>query len=310
MPYAYDYLLTGATGQIGRYFLRELLGKGKIAVIMRRDNALAAAQELQKVAQKQPLEGVDVILGDLNDCNLPVTKHIINAAAYTTLANVDHGRYWEDNILPAVRLAHHAETTGAVLHQMSSIAVAEFRKDKLTEDKDPIPNTNQLHYSISKCMVELAVRAVSKRAHIYRLGDVIPPMANMESDWRRNHWLPILFMCGKEGFSHAPPDYGIWLADTAELAKAVVLLTSCDEPRYHVLGHLYHWKEFKGWALDRQTKMRAMGHWMTEIILHGPDGNDVDGTLTTQLLASKGFSWTTQGDTYWQAFAKQSMIRR
>ncbi len=307
----YDVLLTGASGQVGRYLLQELLAFGSVAVVMRRQSVLEAKDELRRLTG-EPLSGrfndVDIILGDLNTCELPDAEHIVNAAGFTSLSGPPSA-YWKDNIMPAIRLAHHAVKTGGQLHQLSSVAVAEFRPDILRETSQAIPDERQLNYSTSKVFVELAVSAISSRSQIIRLGDVVPPIDRLSTDFRRAHWLSILFSSGPCGFDWARPDYTVWLADARELARAVRVLMDAPGRCYHALGKRYGWRFFRQHAVPTTLPRPALARWMTNIILHGPEGSEVNEDVTYQALAKEGFEWSTLDAKYWAAFAKRSVRR-
>ncbi len=312
----YKYLLTGPTGQIGRYLLRELMNvKGSVAVVMRRQTRGQAENDLMKALGPlchDEMPDVGITLGSITSCNLPEAEHIINAAGCTNLGHTLPTVYWNENILTAVRLAHHAKKTGASFHQLSSVAVAEFRPDLLTEDKVAFPDTRQTDYATSKVLVELSVASILPEAQFLRIGDVVPPISAMETDWRRSHWLPILFSCGKPGFQFAPDDYGVWLADVSELARSIMLLVNYPGGRYHLLGNTYCWSELRGHALEMEREgqiLSPMVKWMTDIILHGPEARMVDDDKTRKLLGKEGFTWHKLDATYWKAFAERSVRR-
>lgn len=302
----YDYLLTGPTGQVGRYLLRLLTQLGSVAVVMRRCSVQAAWTELETLGLDMKSSNLHIILGDLNTCELPSARHIVNAAGFTSFA----GRptdYWKSNIMVAVRLAHHARRIGATFHQLSSVAVAEFRSDVLTEVKEAVPDEHQLLYSTSKVFVELAVSSILPTTRIFRIGDVVPPICNFDRDWRKTHWLPILFRCGKQGFDYAPHTYKVWLGDTSEVAKAIIHLMDAPGHRHHVLGNPYSWATFRKNAMSEGVSSPGLAKWMTDIILHGPEADMVDDTATRLVLAKGGFTWSKLNDNYWRSFAERSV---
>jgi nucleoside-diphosphate-sugar epimerase len=281
--YSHDFILVGATGQVGRYLLPELQKLGSVAIVGR------------DTPTSPPL---------------PVAKYIVNAAGCTKLDNrTPYDTYWRDNINLAVRLAHHAEETKARLYQLSSVAVAEFRSGMLFERTVPIPDTRQLRYSQSKCLMELAVRAVSKEAQIIRLGDVVPPIAHMAEDWRKTHWLSILFSCGQHGFDYAPPKYSVWLATAEEVARAITKLFDEQGRCFHVLGQRHFWTEFQAYAEPEGKTPLAMAEWMTKIVLYGPEGQNVNDAYTKHTLSEKGFEFQQLYSDYWRAFAMRSLER-
>lgn len=311
--YEYDYLLAGATGQIGRYLLPELMKLGSVAIIMRPPANQAAQHKLIQLLRSDELP--TVILGDVNTVELlPTARHIINAAGFTGLAG-SITDYWPSNIMAAMTLAHHALNTEARLHQLSSVAVAEFRPEILTEGDKPIPDPRQLLYSTSKVMVELATEAIlpSFQLQIVRIGDVVPPIEDMERNWRRTHWLPILFSCGKAGFSFAPPNYEVWLSDVSELARAITSLLDSPQHRVHALGEKYDWatlREYAHHTPQSRPSLLRMAEWMSWVILHGPEARMVSDRSTRAVLQYRSmFQWTRLGDEYWTTFANRSLMR-
>lgn len=311
----FDYLLTGASGQVGRYILRSLVDRqANVAVTMRRKTTKEAVDELCLKTGLDPrvfARRVTVFLGDLTDNSsweLPEAAHIINSAGHTSLGLSLPQQYWKSNILTAIRLAHHANFTGAKsFHQFSSVAVAEFRDTILTEYGIAIPDERQLTYSTSKVLVELAVHAIRPSTQILRIGDIVPPVDRIKEDIRASHWLPILFKLGKDGFNYADPDYSVWLADSRELAEAVMILIDQPEIRFHLLGNAYSWKTFQESASNLPAKDdHRMARWMTKIILYGPEAKQVSQNYTWPLLAGSGFEWTRLDSTYWRTFAHAS----
>ncbi len=300
----YDYLLTGATGQVGRYLLQELVRKGEVAVVMRRDNEYDARVELVKLVGLKVAESVAIVIQDLTqDGPLPSARYVVNAAGLTTF-NALPQAYYQQNIMLAARLAHHSKNTGAQMHQMSSVAVAEFYGSNFDEFSVPRVDPRQLNYSTSKILMEYTVAAIIPNdLAIYRLGDVIPPLANIGKDWRRTHWLSILFGCGQSGFSYARPGYTVWLGDTSEVARAISILMDSEDTIHHILGKRYSWADFQRFCWTTAIDRPQLSKWMTDIILHGPEASEVDCFHTMNRLAEVELGWTRKGDAYWTTFA-------
>ncbi|KKN32854.1 hypothetical protein LCGC14_0809720 [marine sediment metagenome] len=299
----YNYMLVGATGQIGRYLLELLPQMGRTVVLIRR-------KSLQDARWDLPAGEFDIVLGGLSSSNLPTACHVINAAGFTKLVSHNIHKYIGSNVIGATNLAHHVAETGGILHQLSSVAVAEFRKDVLTEANTPMVVGKQLPYSLSKALMENAISAIlpPEQLQILRLGDVVPPVSAFSADWRRDHWLPVLFSCGKPGLSHAPPDYHVWVSDVSELAKAVCLLLDSPMSMCHVLGKMYSFEQFKRNAMDvpAEENRDRLSKWMTHIITYGPEAHMVTDYSTMDELHLRGFEWTTLEDPYWIAFALRS----
>jgi len=213
--------------------------------------------------------------------------------------------------MPAIRLARHAKETDAAFHQLSSISVGEFRRNVLAEVSDPIPDERQLLYSASKVMLELAVRAITPYAQIFRFGDAVPPVEKFGLDWRSSHWLSILFACGKKGFAFAPDNYSVWVASTEEIADAMVfLIGNGARSRYHLLGNHYSWAFFRQHACEEGHLSRLMSKWMTSIVMYGPEAHMVSGSHTDAELKRLGFTWPKLSPDYWRIFAARSLVRK
>jgi len=275
---------------------------------MRRPSLYEAVEELRWLVgchRGYALKDVHVILGDVNTCELPTVKHIVNASGFTSLTGPPE-MYWRANIMPAVRLAHHANATGAKLHQLSSVAVAEFRPRVLLEGGRAVPDPRQLTYSTSKVLMELAVSSVKPNTQVLRLGDVVPPPDRLQDDWRRTHWLSILFASGPEGFSFAPKDYSVWLADAAQLAEAVALLLNKPAHCYHVLGRRYAFGYFQSHAAQASNPRLKLARRMTEIVMHGPEAKQVADDFTIRALDEEDFTWKQLSPEYWRAFGVRS----
>lgn len=310
----YDVFLTGATGQIGRYLLRELITRPLRVVVVSR-SAIAESVVLERLGDgyRHPESSLTIIQGNLEDMELPRARITINAAGFTSLDG-QIAKYWRSNILIATRLAHHAQKINGKLIQLSSVAVAEFRKHVLREDEFAIPHPNQLTYSMSKVFTELAVESILPRYRrlILRIGDVIPRFDYFDTDWRPRHWLPILFSQGRTGFGYAPADYGVWLSFTEELAHAILTLMDYPdtERRLHLLGHKYHWRDFIRATDHVPWASEGLSKWMSDIILHGPEADEVSDFQTRQVMDHYNLSWTRADNAYWRLFFEQSVKER
>lgn len=279
MTFTYDYLLAGATGQIGRILSIYLKAKGTIYLVDRETEVL------------------------------PSARHVVNAAGYT-LFNDNYEAYWNDNIRLAIRLAQHAYQTGAQYHQLSSEAVAEYRTQPMPETLYGVkahPKMN--HYALSKVLMETAVTSIlpSYQTSIYRCCDVVPPWNGIKREWRRNHWLSILFAAGKAGFEPVD-DFPVWIAPVDELVRALVILihAQCGRGAFHLLGHRYTWRQFHSYAptLKSSKYHKMLVKQVTPIVrIDPPLATCIYATITDALLAEQGFTWSLLPTEYWQEFA-------
>lgn len=280
-----DYLLAGASGQIGRYLLPELKKLGSV--------------ELYK--RGMALE------------DIPLASHVINCAGYTKLWKGSVERYWEDNVMLSIKLARHAYNNNAQYHQLSSLAVAEFRNDRadvkypMDETETALPDVRQLQYSTSKALVELAVRAVCPKCQIIRVSDVVTPLEDLTREFRRTHWLSIIFSGGWGAFDFNQHDYGVWLADAAEMARAIAILIHQPDPCYHAFGHVYLWSELREGLEIAEPRNLALAKEMSTIVKYGPEAGEVTDVMTQKVLRQAGFTWSRKTLEYWQAVAKRSL---
>jgi nucleoside-diphosphate-sugar epimerase len=308
-----DVVLLGATGQIGRHILRLLVGRATVAVVMRRTSRKQAIDDLRAAVGNDAgwLDSVHVILGDSNSADLSDAPHIINASGLTTLSGPPEP-YWEANVRATVRLAHHAATTGAHLHLLSTIAVADCRHDDLTERDAPRPHPDQGTYVLSKCLSELLAEAVlpPERLSVYRTADVVPPMDRVSRDIRRNHWITVLL--GTDAAAYCPrlARFQFYAAPADQMASAVLTLLERDAGRrYHLFGHKYDWSELARGLdhADVPAARMALGRRVAALLdTDPPISARAVQQETLQILHTAGFGWRQPNTHYWQRLAAQS----
>ncbi len=279
----YDFLLAGATGQIGRALYPELTRRGPVFLVGR-------------------------------DCPiLPVARHVVNCAGHTKFDD-DVDRLWEDNLRLSVRLAAWATRCDAYYHQFSSEAVAEYRTGLLSETVEgPWADPRMNDYALSKVAVEALIGSMVPlgRLFIYRCSDVVPHPDRLEEDWRPNHWLSILFSAGKSGFE--PPDgFQVWIADATSVAQAIGLLIEGGVPgAYHLLGHKYAWSSFHNWAQDTPTRPfwpKSARDRVTAVVrIDPPLATSIDQITTVRILRNRGFEWPVLPPIYWWEFAAKAV---
>jgi nucleoside-diphosphate-sugar epimerase len=285
MTFSYDFMVAGATGQIGNLLVENLETFGTVYRLSRTSRVF------------------------------PLVKHVVNAGGFTKFNN-DVGSYWEDNLRLSIRLATHAKDTGARYHQLSSEAVAEYRSDVLPETVEgPIANPRMIDYALSKVMVELAVRTIvpAHRLSIYRCSDVVPPVGRLAEQWRRDHWLAILFGAGKEGFRPVD-DFPVWIAHVDDMARALsILIRYPGTGAYHLLGRIHRWREFHEQAVDlsRPSALSRLVPKVEEVIrISPPLATCIDQATTSHTLKTLGFTWADRSVDYWREFATMAVRPR
>lgn len=283
MHYEFDFALAGSTGQIGRVLYHQLLDRGTVYRIRRDDHAI------------------------------PTARHVVNAAGYTKFD--DHiERYWQDNIRFAVQLAQMAEDNGSFFHQLSSEAVAEYREEVLTEGlfSSPRAHPKMIDYALSKVLVEQSVTSIvdAGRLSIYRCSDFVPSPGRFAAEWRRNHWLTILFRAGKHGFDPGD-DFPVWIAPVDEVAEAIALLvTESRRQVYHLLGHVYYWSEFQEAAME-EAGTGLMHQKLVDIVtpvirIDPPLADCIDQVLTLKELGRLGFEYKSLEADYWRQYGEEA----
>lgn len=287
MKASYDYGLVGPNGQIGRALAKALAKYGTV-------------YELARGEEDYP--------------NLPRFKHLVNAAAFTKFNNkAAFYRYWDDNVLLPLKLAELANSMDAHYHHLSSHGVAEFRSSVLTEFDIAEPTARMKPYTLSKVLAEHLVRDTARRFTIYRCSDVIPSPEDLHADWRRNHWLSVLFAAGKEAFPDE--EYPIWIADVTELANGIAmiadeLIPSTTAQTHHLLGRTYWFGELRQYAADfNNPKAGYISSGIVDKVLKYVHidpalASTVDSVVTHDLLPK----FTKREASYWKEYAEISMV--
>jgi len=183
-------LLTGATGLLGSYLLRDLLVAEKPVAVMARPSRRARAHERVEalvrgwesslgIALPRPL----VLVGDLDQplCGLGradlgwVRKHceqIVNNAASLTFRGVDReAEPWKTNVGGTGTILGLADACGIRhVHHVSTAYVAGLRSGTVLEDEGYIGQEFGNDYEASKVEAERLVREAShlETATIYR----------------------------------------------------------------------------------------------------------------------------------------------
>lgn len=181
-------LLTGATGFLGRYLLRELLAVGRPVAVLLRDHRNRPARE--RVGELVAFAGASlgrvpappvVLRGDLGLPGLGLSavdrdwlsRHcgvVIHAAACVTLRGTPDGEPWKTNVDGTQRLLDLCRAAAiSELHHVSTAFVCGERAGVVLEDELETSQTFHNDYERSKCEAERRVRsATGARATVYR----------------------------------------------------------------------------------------------------------------------------------------------
>ncbi|MBL8825728.1 MAG: SDR family oxidoreductase, partial [Planctomycetaceae bacterium] len=171
-------LLTGATGLVGRFLLRELLATGaRVAVLCRDATTDLARQRIETLVRdleqtsgrrmSRPL----VLRGDLRQPQLGldastlhwwrdhVAEVIHSAASLQFYAAHDQDEPWRTNLHGVAELVKLCESTGvSALHHISTAYVCGERRDTVLESELDCGQTFHNDYERSKFLAEQLVR--------------------------------------------------------------------------------------------------------------------------------------------------------
>src|SRR5579871_5544251 len=144
--------LTGATGLLGRYLLRDLLASGRPVGVLIRDSSSASAAErlaeLQEFCEEslgRSLPRPMLIPGDLRMPGLglgKVERHwlarhvraVIHSAAYVSYQPTPDGEPWQTNVLGTRHLLESCQSLGITqIHHLSTAFVCGDRRGLVCE---------------------------------------------------------------------------------------------------------------------------------------------------------------------------------
>jgi thioester reductase-like protein len=177
-------LLTGATGFLGRYLLRELLASGRrVAVLVRNSRKQSAEERITAVVtQEDDSWPTPVVLnGDLATPGLGLGEEkkrwiaahcraVVHSAARTALAGTADGEPWRSNVDGTQHLLDLCQQLGvAEFHHVSTAFVCGDRTGVIREDELECGQNFHNAYERSKFEAERRVhQAEGLRATIYR----------------------------------------------------------------------------------------------------------------------------------------------
>jgi nucleoside-diphosphate-sugar epimerase len=177
-------LLTGATGLLGRYLLRDLLASGRrVAVLVRDAGSVSAEERVRelKAPWGDTLNAPVVLAGDLCAPGLGLQaadrdwlgrhcRRVVHAAADVSLRRGFGADPWTTNVGGTQRLLELCAALGLVeLHHVSTAFVCGDRGGPVTEDELECGQGFHNDYERSKFEAERRVVAASHlRATVYR----------------------------------------------------------------------------------------------------------------------------------------------
>lgn len=189
------FFLTGATGLLGNYLLRDLLIEDyPVAVLVRSNRRMSARQRIENLLQhwdrelRRPLPRPVVLEGDitqadlgLNACDLRwATEYchsvIHNAASLTFEATSSAGEPYRSNVTGTQNVLEFARQAAIRdFHHVSTAYVAGLRSGKVLETEVDVGQQLGNDYEISKLTAEKMVRAATfiNPPTVYRPGIII-----------------------------------------------------------------------------------------------------------------------------------------
>jgi len=306
MGTAQGIFLTGATGLLGRYLLRDLLASGhSVGVLIRDITAASAAErlaELQWFCQESlqhSLPRPTLLAGDLRAPGLGLgvaerrwlTRHaraVIHSAAYVSYQPTPDGEPWQSNVLGTRHLLELCQSLGITqIHHLSTAFVCGDRHGLVREDELDCGSGSTNAYERSKFAAEKQVRRFPGiQATIYRPSVIVGDSRTgytctyhhfyrflelaVRLSARRQHLSLRLPLTGMEKQNLVPVD---WVAQA--------LLTLLDRPKWH--GRTYHLVAWQSVRLKEIQNILSELLPLQGIQWVGPGGL-ADPTLLEQLV--------------------------
>ena len=188
-PMNYHILLTGATGLLGRYLVRDLiLADVPVAVVVRRSRRMTAQERMDAVMATweermgRELPSPKVLEGDLteehlglNDADVEWVREncdavLHNAASLTFVSTDPEGEPWRSNVKGTQNVLDLCEKTGIKdFHHVSTSYVCGLRSDTVKETELDVGQT--LGYKIAHPLGRIAGQ------HLLEFGDAKISMA-------------------------------------------------------------------------------------------------------------------------------------
>ncbi|REK24898.1 MAG: NAD-dependent epimerase/dehydratase family protein [Planctomycetota bacterium] len=183
-------LLTGATGLVGRYLIRDLLREGqRLALLVRRSRRQTAVERVESILQhweqdlREPLPRPVVLEGNITEERLGLSSastawiaghcsRVIHNAATLQFHGSDRSREpWSTNLGGTRNTLELCRATGiADLHYVSTAYVCGIRDDLVREDELDTGQSFRNDYERSKFEAEKLVRSADflDRLTVYR----------------------------------------------------------------------------------------------------------------------------------------------
>lgn len=205
-------LLTGATGLVGGYLIRDLLEKDvPVAVISRGNRVESAAGRIEAVMQRwerlagRSLPRPVVLEGDLRQPMLALSKEsldwiaenadrILHNAASMTFREDDHGEPFRTNVEGMQNVLAVCRDTGIrKFHHVSTAYVCGLREGRVYEHELDVGQQNGNVYEVSKLRAEKLIRGADfiDELTVYRPASVVGDSATGFTTSTHGFYLPL-----------------------------------------------------------------------------------------------------------------------
>jgi len=169
-------LLTGCTGLVGHYLLRDLqLAGRKLAVLVRKTDRASAEERVQRVLQIWEQQGVSipepvVLEGDITEPNCGLSDEevkwlkthcdsVVHSAASVSFNQTADGEPWRTNVEGTQSLLELCERNAIhQFHYVSTAYVSGMKTGPVLEDDNSPPTAFRNKYEQSKLVAENLIR--------------------------------------------------------------------------------------------------------------------------------------------------------
>ncbi|MEV5650673.1 SDR family oxidoreductase [Nocardia sp. NPDC052254] len=182
------YIVTGGTGFLGRRVVEDLLAEDTDAVVHVLVREASAAKLAELAARWNATDRVFPLIGDLTASGLgladepPAAEHVVHLGAVYDMTAPEDSTY-AANVEGTRAVIALATELGAMLHHVSSVAVAGDHRGKFFEDDFDLGQNLESPYHRTKFAAEKLVReAPGLRWRVYRPAIVVGDSRTGEMD--------------------------------------------------------------------------------------------------------------------------------
>ncbi len=323
-------LLTGATGLLGRYLLRDLaLGGVRLAVLVRGDRRRSAAARIDAIVSGwektlgRTLPRPHILDGDLTTPGLGLAnddrrwferhcRQVVHNGASLTFRGSDRRKDpWLTNLTGTAHVLEACQNAGVrSFHHVSTAYVCGTRTDVVTEDEFNWPAAFRNDYEASKAEAEQLVRAARfpEAVTVYRpaviVGDSITGMTFTYHGlyvYMQFLWLLSRFSArGSDGRWHLPGRLTLTGTERQNLVPvdwvSAVMTAIILRPESH--GRIYHLTPDPPVTAREVEEAMAAYFGYTGVTFAGPDALAAGDMNEEETLF---YEYVSQYELYWAA---------